>query len=27
MVKWMGKDEEINMKTKYPEFLEWKWEE
>ena len=21
----MGKDNEINLKTKHPEFIEWKW--
>ena len=26
-VKFIGNDEEINIKTKYPEFLDWKWEE
>ena len=27
IVKFTGNDEEINIKTKYPEFLDWKWEE
>ena len=27
IVKFIGYDEEINIKTKYPEFLDWKWEE
>ena len=27
IVKFIGDDEEINIKTKYPEFLDWKWEE
>ena len=27
IVKFIGNDEEINIKTKYPEFLDWKWEE
>ena len=25
IMKFFGKDEEINIKTKNPEFLEWKW--
>ena len=25
IMKFLGEDEEINIKTKYPEFLEWKW--
>ena len=25
VLKFLGKDEEINIKTKKPEFLEWKW--
>ena len=25
IIKFTGKDEEINLKTKHPEFLEWKW--
>jgi len=25
IMKFIGKDEEINIKTKNPEFLEWKW--
>ena len=25
VVKFIGKENEINLKTKYPEFLEWKW--
>ena len=25
VLKFLGKDEEINIKTKNPEFLEWKW--
>ena len=25
IIKFIGKDEEINLKTKHPEFLEWKW--
>jgi putative (di)nucleoside polyphosphate hydrolase len=24
-MKFLGNDREINIKTKYPEFLEWKW--
>ena len=24
-MRFLGKNEEINLKTKYPEFLEWKW--
>ena len=27
IMKFIGKDEEINIKTKNPEFLEWKWVE
>jgi len=25
IMKFIGKEEEINIKTKNPEFLEWKW--
>ena len=25
VVKFIGKENEINLKTKYPEFIEWKW--
>ena len=25
IVKFIGKDTEINVKTKHPEFIEWKW--
>ena len=25
LMKFLGNDNEINIKTKYPEFLEWKW--
>ena len=25
VMRYLGKDEEINIKTKNPEFLEWKW--
>ena len=25
IVRFIGKDEEINLKTKNPEFIEWKW--
>ena len=25
IVRYLGKDEEINLKTKHPEFIEWKW--
>ncbi len=25
IVKFIGHDSEINLKTKYPEFIEWKW--
>ena len=25
IMKFLGKNEEINIKTKYPEFLDWKW--
>ena len=24
-MRFVGKDEEINIKTKKPEFLDWKW--
>ena len=24
-MRFMGKDEEINIRTKHPEFCEWKW--
>ena len=24
-MRYLGKDNEINIKTKNPEFLEWKW--
>ncbi len=24
-MRYLGKDSEINIKTKKPEFLEWKW--
>jgi len=24
-MKFLGNDKEINIKTKHPEFLEWKW--
>ena len=24
-MRFLGNDDEINLKTKYPEFLEWKW--
>ena len=27
IVKFLGNDEEINLKTKNPEFIEWKWVE
>ena len=27
LMRYMGKDEEININTKKPEFLEWKWVE
>jgi putative (di)nucleoside polyphosphate hydrolase len=27
IIKFLGNDKEINIKTKYPEFLEWRWEE
>ena len=27
IVKFIGNDEDIHIKTKYPEFLDWKWEE
>ena len=25
IVRFIGKENEINLKTKYPEFIEWKW--
>ena len=25
IVRFLGKDSEINLKTKYPEFIDWKW--
>ena len=25
LMRFLGKDDEINIKTKIPEFLEWKW--
>ena len=25
IMRFMGNDDEINLKTKYPEFLEWRW--
>ena len=25
LMKFLGEDSEINLKTKYPEFFEWKW--
>jgi len=25
IVKFLGKDEEINLKTTHPEFIEWQW--
>ena len=25
IVRFLGKDDEINLKTKYPEFIDWKW--
>ena len=25
IMRFLGEDSEINLKTKYPEFLEWKW--
>ena len=25
IVRFMGKENEINLKTKYPEFIDWKW--
>ena len=25
IVRFLGKDSEINLKTKHPEFIEWKW--
>ena len=27
LMRFIGNDEEININTKYPEFLDWKWEE
>ena len=24
-MRFLGKNEEINVKTKHPEFLDWKW--
>ena len=24
-MRFLGKDDEVNLKTKHPEFLEWKW--
>ena len=27
IMKFIGKNDEINIKTKYPEFLDWKWVE
>ena len=27
VVKFLGNDKEINIKTKHPEFFEWRWEE
>ena len=27
MVKFTGKESEINLNTKHPEFIEWKWVE
>ena len=27
LMKYLGKDDEINIKTKKPEFLDWKWAE
>ena len=24
-MRFLGEDNEINLKTKHPEFLEWKW--
>ena len=26
-MKFLGKDSEINLKTKHPEFFDWKWVE
>jgi putative (di)nucleoside polyphosphate hydrolase len=25
VVKFLGKDDEININTKHPEFIEWQW--
>ena len=25
IVRFLGKDSEINLETKYPEFIDWKW--
>ena len=25
IVRYLGKDEEVNLKTKHPQFIEWKW--
>ena len=25
IVRFLGKDDEINLNSKYPEFIEWKW--
>ena len=25
-MKFVGKNDEINIKTEHPEFMEWKWE-
>ena len=25
IMRFLGKDDEVNLKTKHPEFLEWKW--
>ena len=25
IMRFLGEDNEINLKTKHPEFLEWKW--
>ncbi len=25
IVRFLGKDEEINLKTNHPEFIDWKW--
>ena len=27
IARFLGKDEEINLNTKYPEFIDWKWVE